>query len=355
MAAVTAMFLIAGVTALLVPQPWNAAASVTAVVFLSLTLLSFLLVLKTNAAGLKSISRDLAKQKLLYAKFNADQVQLSSQHSDEFKALERESADLLASLRSLQNQSTAMVTGIRNLSEEMSDLTSSNVEWNRSISDNVTSLSESLAQHLDRPASGSEELLRIAMLSADGIYAKAGAFFAPSRVSSHEILSRPSSQQAGRNAANQVGSGDPSEILGEMLSAESEAWTRTIAGVFDARLGNKLSAVASLERLRPGLLLRGASSDVSYIVLDENALGAGTWAGTLTTAGTGDFLSLSEFLKDAKRNGSTVIVLASRRKSHFTHDLRTMADILVENGESNLRWDSDVHLPVLEVILSESA
>ena len=180
------------------------------------------------------------------------------------------------------------------------------------------------------------------------------SFFSPNRVLSHKILERPSSQQAGRNAANQVAAGDVTKVLEDMLAGDESDWERKIISVCSPTLKRRLSEVANVEPLQPGLLIGAPNSDVAYIVLDEAYLNSGIWSGTLDTVGTNDFLALVDFIKGAKQHGALVIVLADSVKSHFNDELRSKADIVVADGRSDLRWERDVNLPILNLVIDES-
>lgn len=180
------------------------------------------------------------------------------------------------------------------------------------------------------------------------------SFFSPNRVLSHKILDRPSSQQAGRNAANQVAAGDATEILEEMLVGTDADWERSVVAVCSPALRERLSQMATVEPLQPGLLIGHPVSSLAYVVLDERYLNSGVWSGTLDTVGTGEFLALKEYLNVAKQKGALIIVKADSVKSHFNDELRALADIVVADGKSDLRWEPDVNLPILNLLIEES-
>ncbi len=288
---VLVLFLIAGVLAVSIhAEPWQTVSATVSLGALALALLIIVALQKTEVIQAKSVKRAIGRNQ-----------------SDSSKALKTQS-------------------------EELSTLKGQLEDFRNELRDLQAPAAKNSGQVPQAPSS----------------------FFSPNRVRSHKILDRPSSQQAGRNAADQVAAGDATKVLVEMLTGEESSWEREVIAVCSPPLRARLAEVANLRLLQPGLLVGAPHPNTAYIVLDERCLNSGVWSGTLDTVGTSDFLTLTAYIKAAKECGALVIVSADRVKSHFNDELRSLADIVVTNGKSDLRWEKDVNLPVLNLVMDES-
>ncbi|MGP6175301.1 hypothetical protein [Corynebacterium sp. A21] len=239
--------------------------------------------------------------------------------------------------RQVHKFTTTIPESLRNISESVG--TGHRLE--EQIQRDVAKLEANIADHLDL------------MHHAD--QAETTNYFDPRMIEATEIKGKPAAHQAGRMAAHQEMAEESSYKYGLIFGAFPSKNLRILSIIGDQELQNHLAPIASIQRVGLGGAQLSLPSQASYLVIQENYLDSGTWRGTLDAQGSGKFRSIASLLRKAKKDGVVVIVVASEITRHFTWSLRKNADILVENGKANVRWENDVDLPVLQAILTYSS
>jgi hypothetical protein len=128
---------------------------------------------------------------------------------------------------------------------------------------------------------------------------------------------------------------------------------RPIAGIVSPILSKRLAAEYALTRLHPGMvLLELDRAQPSAIVLEEDALNNGVWAGAMRATGTFLFSDIQRVLTWAKVRQQTVYVLPTRSPQLYTDELRRQASYVVRSGLRPPGLDADVELPLLESLIA---
>lgn len=199
-----------------------------------------------------------------------------------------------------------------------------------------------------------EKLLSLATDLAgaqEGAERASHSVFSPATIPAVHIIGRPESHTAGRVAAEQEMENDSSDILNALFKAPPEAWTRRIELIGSKQRAESLSGLAEVERILAPHLMGNPSVDTSYLVIDEAQFSQGAWAGLLSTQKASSFFALLKHIKQAKENGTVVVVCPSETSNHFTDELRQRATVVLSKNSSSWDWEEDVHAPVFQALL----
>ncbi|WP_339016748.1 hypothetical protein R3O64_09210 [Corynebacterium hesseae] len=195
-----------------------------------------------------------------------------------------------------------------------------------------------------------QQYLSPGMIEERSDAANNGLFFAPGAVPSVKIVGRPTSHQPGRIAAEQTMESDGFEILKGLMDADSSARSRGIELIGSATIESGLSPLGNVRRFFAPHQLGEPHPLTAYLVIDEEELQRGLWAGTLNTQATKSFSALASYIRKAKQVGVVVIVVQAAARDHFSNELRELATVVVTNGKPRWGWGEDVNLPVLTKI-----
>ena len=176
--------------------------------------------------------------------------------------------------------------------------------------------------------------------------------FDPQAIAATEVKSKPTAQSAGRLAADQVMSGDPTEKLRAVMASGRDRHLRKIAMVGDGSTHEALSIVGEVTIISPGQLQSSLEAETSYLVIDEAAFGSGAWADADDAQQSGVMLRLLELIRDAREKGIVILLVSRCRAAHYSATLQELSDVVVEDGQSDLKWNDDVYLPVLSQLLN---
>ena len=231
------------------------------------------------------------------------------------------------------------------------DISSS--EWRQYQQDPFSEQLRSAPPHTEQNK-GNSESDKCAASSAELKTPRTISAFAPSGIPAIDIQGRPLAGAAGRFAADQVMGDDPGRAFRYLMREPLENEDRQIRMLTSGQLFEAVRPLADVSLIMPGYGTLEPDPEVAYILIDERELKTGAWAGVLTSAGTANFLLLMDLLKAQKQLGTVVIVIEDDVPGHFNGTLREMADVVVSNGTSDLRWENDVYSPILTACIKRS-
>lgn len=98
-------------------------------------------------------------------------------------------------------------------------------------------------------------------------------------------------------------------------------------------LEERLGRLGPVTQVAPNLGLEQLAPDTSHLVIDETALDETAWAGAMDAQHTVKFLDLYALVEAASARGAHVILIEREYASHFSADLRGLADTVFGSGE----------------------
>lgn len=156
----------------------------------------------------------------------------------------------------------------------------------------------------------------------------------------------------GRSAAIIEVDGDSSEYLRVLQNSSPEDWKPKVAAVVPEAIRSSLIAANHVVELVPDQAVSFSSRPLDYVVIDENCLSRGNWAGALETYKLSTYMDLDAFIKKAKKNGAVIIVIESEDHFAMTNSLRDLADILVKGeGTALTKNGTTANLEICRAII----
>lgn len=173
------------------------------------------------------------------------------------------------------------------------------------------------------------------------------------------VMTADPGRTAGRNAAAFDGDNNIEENLAKLICppvrerpARDLTLSPTADGIVSSRLRKQIiSAGLDLQTLQPMISAAQRRPSAAFFIVEDSALITGVWAGALQTQGTGLYKELRKLLSDAKRDGSALVFVATRRMvSHFVQEIESMCDLVIKDGEYDISWAPDASMPYIDKI-----
>jgi len=164
---------------------------------------------------------------------------------------------------------------------------------------------------------------------------------------------------AGRNAAAFKGDNNVEENLAKLIcppESKTRARETTLSPVADGIVSSGLrkhvkNRGLDLQTLQPMISTVQRRPSAAFFIVEDEALITGVWAGALQTQGTSLYKELRKLLSEAKRDGSALVFVATRREiSHFVQEIESMCDLVITDGEYDISWAPDARIPYIECI-----
>lgn len=180
------------------------------------------------------------------------------------------------------------------------------------------------------------------------------SYFAPNYVLATKVTAPRSRQAFGRNAA-EVDLSEPSDQkLAKFLTPGLVGSERIVIELGQGRVAKILDGIAHVTTLSPHQLNSDMLEGAMYLVLDLDAMNTGPWYGALRTTGTANNSRLHKFINQANKTGTLIIGLGATIPDHFTTSLEDVCHVVIRNEDSSLPWGNDIHMPVINHLVSAS-
>lgn len=115
----------------------------------------------------------------------------------------------------------------------------------------------------------------------------------------------------------------------EIFNSEPTDWQEPILTVVPLKCVESLGSSYIQKRLTPNTLDKLEDQRFRYLIIDEDELTTGLWAGVLETYRTQLFLSLNALIRSLRASGTVVILKSSSMIFPFTLTLRESADVIL--------------------------
>ena len=155
-------------------------------------------------------------------------------------------------------------------------------------------------------------------------------YFAPRRISAVDITEKPSSNIAGRNAAQQINEVSPISRFNALLLPDGADQQPRV--IYVGTTNSALEKVASVDYLLPGQATGAPNPEASWLIIDEENLKSSPWDGITDAHATNQLLALFHTIKSARENGTVIVFIQGSVPSHFTQFLIEVSDLHIVEG-----------------------
>lgn len=161
-----------------------------------------------------------------------------------------------------------------------------------------------------------------------------------------------SSAAVGRHAASVESDPRREHLLAQLLTPDDHALPPLVHVIGSHHLLEHLRDVCTVSPMSPSHL--AVAPEASWFIVEGSQFHCGAWGLALTAASTRRYDTLRHLLREAKSNGTVLVLLNNDHgQAIYSNDLTSLCDVVIhpESSTSSLfGWTGDENLPVIATL-----